>query len=140
MILTTDDLPTATRAQEPQILQTWVAGANARALRLAPCLADADTDTLAEAKLILIGAVQRWSQAGSGSYSQTQQSAGPFILDQSYDTRQRTGFTFWPSEIAQLQDLCRHQDDGRAFKIDTLAGWHTPTIHPFLTDTERWWR
>ncbi|OYO07889.1 hypothetical protein CGZ94_20690 [Enemella evansiae] len=140
MILTTEDLPAATQTHEPQTLHTWVAGANARALRLAPCLADADADTVAEAKLILIGAVQRWSQAGAGSYSQTQQTAGPFVLDQTYDTRQRTGFTFWPSEVAQLQGLCRSQDHGKAFSVDTLPTWQAPTSHPFLTDTERWWR
>src|SRR5690625_7056033 len=78
-----------------------VAGANARALRVAPCLAEPDKlHARDEAKLILIGAVQRWSEAGSGAIAQT--SAGPFQL--ATDTRQRTGFNLWPSEIEVLQD------------------------------------
>ena len=69
----------------------------------------------AEAKLILIGAVQRWSEAGSGAVAQA--SAGPFQI--ATDTRQRTGFNLWPSEIEVLQDLCSGDTTG-AFSVDTV--------------------
>lgn len=113
-IITVADLPESVQAHE--LADTMVAGANARALRVAPCLAEDDkAGARSEAKLILIGAVQRWSEAGSGAVAQA--SAGPFQL--STDTRQRTGFNLWPSEIEVLQDLCRVGGTG-AFAVDTV--------------------
>src|SRR5690242_11860521 len=89
------------------MVDVMVAGANARATRVAPCLASTDPlpsdDLLAEAKLILIGAVKRWVEAGAGALQS--QTAGPYGL--TVDTRQRTGYNLWPSEIEQLQELCR---------------------------------
>lgn len=116
-IIVLEDLPAKVRDHE--LAETMVDGANARALRVAPCLAESDkAGARSEAKLILIGAVQRWSEAGSGAIAQT--SAGPFQL--ATDTRQRTGFNLWPSEIEVLQDLCS-KDLGGAFAVDT-----TPTV------------
>ena len=113
-IITVDDLPEKVRSHE--LAATMVAGANARAFRVAPCLAEPDGESArAEAKLILIGAVQRWSEAGSGAVAQA--SAGPFQL--ATDTRQRTGFNLWPSEIEVLQDLCSGDTTG-AFSVDTV--------------------
>ena len=127
MILDRSDLPTSVRGHE--LVDTLVAGANARALRIAPCLAEPDnTAARAEAKLILAGAVQRWSEAGAGGIQQV--TAGPF--GQTLDTRQRTGFNLWPSEIEVLQDLCA-RDSGGAFTIDTMTTTSTPTAHPFIT-------
>lgn len=116
-IITVDDLPAKVRDHE--LAATMVAGANARAFRVAPCLAEPESaGARAEAKLILVGAVQRWSEAGSGAIAQT--SAGPFSL--STDTRQRTGFNLWPSEIEVLQDLCSGDSSG-AFSVDTVSAW-----------------
>lgn len=113
-IITMADLPL--RVQEHELAATMVAGANARALRVAPCLAEADSaGARSEAKLILIGAVQRWSEAGSGAMQSV--TAGPF--GQTLDTRQRTGFNLWPSEIEVLQDLCAGEAKGAAFAVDT---------------------
>lgn len=127
MILTIEDLPTSVRSHE--LVTTLVDGANARALRIAPCLAEQGHQAArAEAKLILAGAVQRWAESGAGGIQQV--TAGPF--GQTLDTRQRTGFNLWPSEIEVLQDLCR-QDTGGAFGIDTAPRHGTPTRHPFLT-------
>ena len=113
-IITVDDLPEKVRSHE--LAATMVAGANARAFRVAPCLAEPDGEaSRAEAKLILIGAVQRWSEAGSGAVAQA--SAGPFQL--ATDTRQRTGFNLWPSEIEVLQELCSGDTSG-AFSVDTV--------------------
>jgi hypothetical protein len=142
-IITVTDLPTAMQAAE--LIDAMVDGANARASRVAPCLTWADedadhpapsTDQLAEARLVLIGAVKRWAEAGAGALAT--QSAGPFSL--GVDTRQRTGFNLWPSEIESLQEICRAAGSGgtgRAFEVDTMpadAGvygvdywWSSPT-------------
>ena len=127
MILNTADLPTSVQSHE--LVATLVAGANARALRVAPCLAEEDnTAARAEAKLILAGAVQRWAEAGAGGIQQV--TAGPFQV--ATDTRQRTGFNLWPSEIEVLQDLCT-RDNGGAFAVDTVGTNTYPSVHPFIT-------
>jgi hypothetical protein len=82
------------------------------------------TDQLAEARLVLLGAVKRWAEAGAGAYSA--QQAGPFGV--TVDTRQRTGFNLWPSEIEGLQDICATATTSGAFSIDTApyASAHLP--------------
>lgn len=115
-IITIDDLPESVAAQAMALL--WVDGANARASRVAPCLDSGPTDgQLAEAKLILVGAVVRWSQAGSGAFQS--QSAGPYSV--TVDTRQRGGFNLWPSEITQLQDICKSGSESQAYSVDTVG-------------------
>lgn len=128
MILDQADLPATVQTHE--LVDAMVAGANARALRVAPCLDDEDKQAArAEAKLILIGAVQRWTEAGAGAIQQV--TAGPF--GQTLDTRQqRTGFNLWPTEIEVLQQLCA-ADNGGAFTIDTMPTHGNTTTHPFLT-------
>lgn len=125
-IITTDDLPAA--VQSAELVETMVAGANAKASRVAPCLGWADEDAdhpapteaqLAEAKLVLIGAIKRWVEAGSGALS-TQQ-AGPFGM--ALDTRQKSsGYNLWPTEITALQDICKGDEDSSgAFSVDTVG-------------------
>jgi hypothetical protein len=101
------------------VLQAMVDGANSKASRLAPCLAATPTsDQLSEARLILMGAVQRWTDAGSGALQS--ETAGAF--SRTIDTRQRTGYNLWPSEIRQLQDICRPTTEGsaQAYEVDTM--------------------
>ena len=127
MILDQADLPATVRNHE--LVATMVAGANARAARVAPCLLEPDKDAArAEARLILAGAVQRWTEAGAGAMQSA--SAGPFGMQ--VDTRQRTGFNLWPSEIEVLQSLCAEANSG-AFGVDTAPGYNYPTNHPFVT-------
>lgn len=125
-IITIDDLPTSLQAAE--LVETMVSGANAKASRVAPCLTwdgtvtdkPAPTDEqLAEARLVLIGAVKRWAEAGAGSLST--QAAGPFSI--GVDTRQRTGYHLWPSEITDLQAICSTGDpaDREAYSLDTVS-------------------
>lgn len=118
------DLPVAVRASE--LIDLMIAGANAKAARVAPCLVATDPapsiDALAEAKLVLVGAVKRWAEAGAGALSA--QTAGPF--SQTIDTRQRTGFNLWPSEIEQLQAICSTGQTSGAFAVDTVG---CPTVH-----------
>lgn len=181
-IITVDDLPT--ELQSAELVGLMVAGANASASRVAPCLVlptddwaattayvvgqavkltenealevtTAGTsgsteptppelgetvtdgtvtwtriaptaDQLAEARLVLVGAVKRWSEAGAGAF-QTQ-TAGPFGV--GVDTRQRTGFRLWPSEISQLEEVCSAgtDDSSGAFSITPTpsASGHAP--------------
>lgn len=128
-IIAVIDLPTAIRSAE--MINDMVDGANAKASRVAPCL-DYDgtvegqsaptADQLAEAKLVLLGAVKRWAEAGSGALQS--QNAGPFGM--TVDTRQRTGYNLWPSEITDLQAICAGAPVGReAFSIDTAGAYGT---------------
>lgn len=114
-IIEITDLPYETQSVE--MIDAMVAGANAKASRVAPCLTETPTvDQLAEAKLVLLGAVKRWAEAGAGAFQS--QTAGAFSV--SMDTRQRTGFNLWPSEITDLQAICSTGPTGRqAFSIDT---------------------
>ena len=123
-IILVTDLPSAIQSNE--MAATMVAGANAKASRVAPCLTWDGSDTtktapsedqLAEARLVLIGAVKRWAETGSGALQA--QTAGPFGM--TVDTRQRTGYNLWPSEIEALQDICKAIGEGgrKAFSLDT---------------------
>lgn len=120
-IIKVEDLPAA--LQSADLIAVMVAGANATASRVAPCLASTDpapsADQLAEAKLILIGAVKRWTEAGSGALQH--QIAGPFQI--AMDTRQKaSGFRLWPAEITDLQEICADPNkNGRAFAVDTVS-------------------
>lgn len=135
-IIVVSDLPTA--LQTAELMELMVAGANASASRVAPCLAVTgdgapSADQLAEAKLVLVGAVKRWSEAGSGAFQS--QAAGPFSV--STDTRTRSGFNLWPSEIERLQDICLGDDtSGGAFEIDTIP---TGAGVPGVYGEDYWW-
>lgn len=130
VIISSSDLPDDVAGNA--MSTTWVNGANARASRVAPCLAATDpaptADQLAEAKLILVGAVIRWCQSGSGALQSQTQTAGPFAFGTTFDTRQRTGFNLWPSEITQLQDICKNGAKAKAYAVDTLGSGncHSP--------------
>jgi hypothetical protein len=85
------------------------------------------TDVLAEAKLILIGAVKRWTESGSGAISTKTTMTGPYMETETLDTKVRTGFNLWPSEISQLQELCKTGGTSAAFTVDvapSLSGQH----------------
>jgi hypothetical protein len=118
-IIKVEDLPEGLRSKD--LVADMVAGANAKASRVAPCLDSTDppptAGQLAEAKLILLGAVKRWCEAGAGAFQQ--QTAGPFSV--STDTRQRSGYNLWPSEIEALQALCKSAPTA-AYSVDTAPG------------------
>lgn len=135
-IISVADLPAD--VQSADLVGLMVDAANAKASRVAPCLSWDGTvtgqpaptaDQLAEARLILIGAVSRWTQAGSGAVSTKTTMTGPYMSTETLDTKQRTGYNLWPSEIAQLQDLCKNGGVASAFSVDTapaLGGIHAP--------------
>lgn len=101
-ILTVDDLaPFATIAEVKA--QAMIEHVTAVAVRYAPCLKTTpDADVLAATRAILLEAVLRWNDAGSGAVQA--QAAGPF--SQSIDTRQERRGMFTPAEVTALQSLC----------------------------------
>jgi hypothetical protein len=101
----------------------------ALAARVAPCITEETFEHADAAKAILRGAILRWNESGTGAL--TQQGAGPFQV--TYDNRTPRRALFQPSEISQLQELCRDGDPlGQAFTVDTTPAasrdgyWSTP--------------
>lgn len=101
----------------PQRAQAMIDDALALAARVAPCIKDANFEYADAAKAVIRGAILRWNEAGTGALQQ--QQVGPF--GQTLDTRQQRRGMFWPSEIEQLQDLCRGDETSGAFDIDTVG-------------------
>ncbi|HET7666546.1 MAG TPA: hypothetical protein VFK56_10850 [Mycobacterium sp.] len=132
-IIALADLPAS--IQDAELIDAMIDGANAKASRVAPCLTWDGTDTtkpaptadqLAEAKLVLIGAVKRWVEAGSGALQS--QTIGPF--GQTVDTRQKSsGFNLWPSEIEQLQEICANGTTNSAGAFSITPAASTTTGH-----------
>jgi hypothetical protein len=123
------DIPT-TKAQ------AMIDDALALAARVAPCILEDAFEYDQAARAILRGAILRWHEAGTGAMQQ--QTAGPFGMQ--VDTRQQRRGMFWPSEISQLQELCRDGDlQGQAFTIDTTPAdardgyWSAPDTWVPLT-------
>lgn len=100
--------------------------AEATVLLTAPCLTELEPHDakLGAVKAILRAAILRWNDAGTGAVQQM--SAGPF--QQSIQVQSRRAL-FWPSEIEQLQSLCKTSGGGKAFAVDTVptgGGGHLP--------------
>ncbi|WP_130865844.1 hypothetical protein [Acidipropionibacterium timonense] len=94
--------------------QAMIDDAVAVALRVAPCLSDPAFPYLGAAKAILRRAILRWNETGV-SGSTTSETAGPFTHVMT--TRPSSGL-LWPSEITDLQKLCRDaSSSGRAFSV-----------------------
>ena len=109
--------------------EVMIDDAEAMALLVASCLdyesEDYDLSQLKEnaVRAVLRGVVLRWNEAGTGAFQQ--QTTGPFGV--TVDTRQQRRGMFWPSEIEQLQEICKNGiDDGGAFSVDTVG---TACVH-----------
>lgn len=115
-IIESSDLPGSVQSAES--IDLMIDGANAIAARVAPCLLlpEVTTEQMDEARLILLGMIKRWVEAGSGAMQQ--QTAGPFGM--IIDTRQKSsGYRAWPSEVNDLQVICRTSDrTGKAGHVD----------------------
>lgn len=117
-ILSPEDLePFATIS--PDRAEAMIGDVEALAVRVAPCLAESPSpELIAAAKAILRRVALRWHDSGNaGSQTSLQQTAGPF----SHNTTQQVSGSrglFFPSEIADLQRLCR--SGGRAFVVDQV--------------------
>ena len=81
----------------------------AKALLEAPCIEEVDFPELYKplVKAILRRAALRWARAGEGGLSAETLASGPFSRTQSIDTRSSGEDRLWPSEIKELQKLCR---------------------------------
>lgn len=104
-----------------------IADALAMARLVAPCLAgdNLTDDQAAAAKAIIRSAIVRWHTAGDGGVTQQQQSVGGVSIGATFDNRQSRRGVFWPSEIEQLQDICRLVNGDAAsgaFTVDTAPG------------------
>lgn len=93
----------------------------ATAAMVAPCILEDTFSREPQAKAIIRGAILRWIDSGSGAI--VSQAAGPF--SQTIDTSRVRRGMYWPSEINDLQKLCRSSSGGRVFQIDT-----TPAVLP----------
>jgi len=121
-MLTTSDLAPFADIDEAKA-QAMIDDVMALAARVAPCIVEDDFKYPDAAKAVLRRAVLRWNDAGSGVVTQEQQTAGSFSTGRSYDNKQTSKGTFWPADIAQLQDLCRDSNTERsAFSVDTAPG------------------
>lgn len=118
---------------DPAKAAAMIADATAMAELVAPCLEAADFPHPEAAKAILRGAVLRWNEAGSGAYTSQQASLGSASQTESFDNRQTRKGMFWPTEISQLQDLCRTADTGGAFDIDTIPKQGLAAHPPFCS-------
>lgn len=94
-----------------------IADALALATRVAPCIVEPDFEHAAAAKAVIRRAILRWNDAGSGAV--TQRGAGPF--QETVDNRQPHRSLFWPSEINELQDLCRENTGAKAYTVDMVG-------------------
>lgn len=115
-ILVPEDL-TAFATIDAEKARLMVEDATALAVRVAPCIADAEFTEVPAARAILRAAILRWHEAGTGALAS--QTVGPF--GQTLDTRTQRKGMFWPSEIEQLQELCQGAESSGAFAIDTGA-------------------
>lgn len=104
---------------------TLIDDAEALAILAAPCIADDDLSDhqVTAITAILRGVVLRWNDAGTPV--STQLTAGPFSQTVTPQARRNA---FWPSEIRDLQRVCR-SGPATAYAVDTapgLGGTHAP--------------
>jgi hypothetical protein len=114
--LTIDDLTPFATIPEAKA-QAMIDDALALAARVAPCIVDADFEYGLAAKAVLRGVVLRWNDQGTGAVTQASVDDASFTFGSQ---QQRRGL-FWPSEIQQLQELCKTDEAGGAFNIDTVS-------------------
>lgn len=93
-----------------------IADALGMAKMIAPCIVEPDFEYPDAAKAVIRGAILRWNEAGTGAI--TTKQAGPY--QQVIDSNTRRNNLFWPSEIGQLEAMCR--GGSTAFSIDTNSG------------------
>ncbi|MGW4090044.1 hypothetical protein [Nocardia sp. NPDC004750] len=95
-----------------------IADAEAMAKVAAPCITadDFSDDKKAVVKAVLRGAILRWNDTGSGAKT----SRTALGYSETIDTTNPRKSLFWPSEIEQLQSLCKTAETGGAFNVDTI--------------------
>ena len=127
MYLTVEELHVFASDIPDEKAEQMISDAEAIATLIAPCLDfeledfDLSETKQAAVRAVIRGAILRWHDSGSGAFKS--QQTGPFGA--VMDTRQPRRGMFWPSEIEQLQGICKGADGG-AFDIDTVS---TCTVH-----------
>lgn len=119
--------------------QAMIDDALALAARVAPCILTAEFVYEDAAKAILRAAILRWNDSGSGAFAGDSVNLGSLGRSQTFDTRQTRKSMFWPSEISELQALCKGEESSGAFSVDTAppcdhAG-HSPWCDLFFGGT-----
>lgn len=122
-ILKDTDIPADLRNKvDASQLTLMLAGLNARAVRVAPCLggegsAAPTDDQLAEARLVLLSALTRWITDGASAVGGTV-TQGPFVKTTAppQQPTRVSGYRLWPTEIVDLQAICK-----RGIGIGTVA-------------------
>lgn len=103
-------------------LNLMISGASAAAYRVAPCLKDNPTEEqVTEAKLVVLSAVARWLSDGSGMAG-TSLTAGPFTQSTTPPPVRASGYRLWPSEIADLQAICRSGSGLTSIELGSSQG------------------
>lgn len=104
--------------------EEMIADATAQAVLAAPCLldeGDVPSHLVAAVKSVLRRAILRWNESGAGAFQSTKVGD----LQEVQDTRQQPRSLLWPSEIEQLQQVCKlvtGATSGKAFSIDAGPG------------------
>ena len=105
---------------DPAIVAILIKDGLAMARQVAPCIDEEDFPYTDAAVAIIRGAVIRWAESGPGGVASEARTAGPFSVSTSFDTRQTRRSLFFPSEIRELEALCKtHRGQGIG-AIDTL--------------------
>lgn len=109
---------------DPETVDDYIADAWAKAVGVAPCVAletfppEGKPEKAAELTAILRAIILRWHESQSGALVGKTQMAGPYQQSIQFDQRPKRGYTLMPSEIVDLQNLCKKK--GRPFTFDTL--------------------
>ncbi|WP_433657548.1 hypothetical protein ACQPW1_38360 [Nocardia sp. CA-128927] len=114
----TDIKPLCSTA-DPAAAALIIQDALAQADRIAECINTPGFRYTDAAKAIIRQAIVRRLEAGSGAI--VQQAAGPYSM--TIDNSQQRKALFWPSEISQLQKLCRDNKRASFHSIDTTPNW-----------------
>lgn len=122
LFLTFADLSPLAPAMTEEQANIYIEDVESQATVVAPCLLDPEFNHEGAARSILRQAILRWHRAGEGGLTTHQQNAGPFGQMHVYDTRSGGGGRLYPTEIRDLQKLCRlHAGIGSGRKASTVA-------------------
>ncbi|WP_297110823.1 hypothetical protein [Tessaracoccus sp.] len=119
LIMASDLTPFATI--ESAKAEAMIEAATAQAVLAAPCL-DGELDDVqrSAAKAILVSAIVRWAEAGTGAKVTVAETAGAFSRSETLDNSGSRRGLFWPSEIKALQKICKRRP--APFTIDMGGG------------------
>lgn len=115
--LTPEDLAPFAEIPEAKAL-VMIEDAVALAERVAPCISSDDFAFATAAKAVLRAAILRWNESGTGAVQTERLDDYSYTTDTRYPARRGM---FWPSEIEQLQELCRTSGPAGAFSVDTVG-------------------